>query len=57
MHFLEAARFLNAPVLAGHKANFTLRPGFFGGEGYGQVWWRGENWRSVLPPYTAVYKP
>ena len=27
MHFLEAAWFLNAPVLAGCKVNFTLRPG------------------------------
>ena len=26
MHFLEAARFPNAPVLVGHKVNFTLRP-------------------------------
>ena len=25
-HFLEAARFPKAPVLAGHKVNFTLRP-------------------------------
>ena len=28
MHFLEATQFLNAQVLAGHKVNFTLRPGF-----------------------------
>ena len=28
MHFLEAARFLNAPVLAGRKVNFTLCPSF-----------------------------
>ena len=26
MHFLEAARFPKAPVLAGCKVNFTLRP-------------------------------
>ena len=26
MHFLEAARFLNALVLAGRKVNFTLPP-------------------------------
>ena len=26
MHFLEAARFPKAPVLAGRKVNFTLRP-------------------------------
>ena len=25
-HFLEAARFPKAPVLAGRKVNFTLRP-------------------------------
>ena len=25
-HFLEATRFPEAPVLAGHKTNFTLRP-------------------------------
>ena len=29
MHFLEAAQFLNAPILAGRKENFTLRPGFY----------------------------
>ena len=28
MHFLEAARFLNGPVLAGREVNFTLCPGF-----------------------------
>ena len=26
MHFLEAAQFLNAPVLSGRKVNFTLGP-------------------------------
>ena len=27
MHFLEAARFLNAPVLAGRKVNVLYDPG------------------------------
>ena len=27
MHFLEAAQFLNAPVLAGRKVKFTSCPG------------------------------
>jgi hypothetical protein len=27
-HFLEGALFPKAPVLAGHKVNFTLRPGY-----------------------------
>ena len=28
MHFLEAPGFLNAPVVAGRKVNYTLCPGF-----------------------------
>ena len=40
MFFLEAARFLNAPVLAGHKVNDFYNPGL----------------AARPPPTTAVYK-